>query len=368
MSPKSNEQQSLRSMYVVCRHCRLTYDHDSAFCNACESGTSMEALQTRKQSRTALVLFVLSAITFVSASVVYLPYLYRRFWPNVDIGASIIAGQVMYEDSLGMSMAGSLFALPLFFLYGLLRSRARLNMQRAANELLMVDPRPPVVYLRPFEIDGRFDTHPFAAALSTVYLGLPFSGSNFKTFEEILVEDLEAFGPVLAVQDPRKNDDEKVAGAARILLSEEWFAGVCRLVQTASLAVVVLGRSTGISMELAHVLKSNFDIPLVILLPHHRFRWSRWWWLRKAYPDLRAELRQLPSVNKGCIGFIRIPGSTRLTAIYSSSSVPSAKCRVATVVSSLVQHGLRHPVAVDPASTPLWSALAWPDVTPRVLI
>ena len=101
------------------------------------------------------------------------------------------------------------------------RSARRLGSIRA-RQLMLRDPRPPVLYLRSFG-DDRLK-------LWTATFGRPslierFTPRRFDTFEEVLVRYLSGYGPVIAVNPP----GTRLAplGAARETIdSAEWQSAV----------------------------------------------------------------------------------------------------------------------------------------------
>ena len=116
-----------------------------------------------------------------------------------------------------------------------------------ARQLMLRDPRPPVLYLRSFG-DDRLK-------LWTATFGRPslierFTLRRFDTFEEVLVRYLSAYGPVIAVNPP----GTRLAplGAARETIdSAEWQAAVAtwmaqsRLIVFATPPSQVTGGSDG---------------------------------------------------------------------------------------------------------------------------
>ncbi len=113
----------------------------------------------------------------------------------------------------------------------------------AADTVLKEDPRPPVLYLRPFSHDGR---KPFDRWWETVFNSLAAAGR--KTFEELVVNAFQLIGPVVAIGRP----DEILpqSGAARVYVQEELWQELVTDIMLRSQAVVVqAGDSKGVRWE-----------------------------------------------------------------------------------------------------------------------
>ena len=156
-----------------------------------------------------------------------------------------------------------------------------------ARQLMLRDPRPPVLYLRAFG-DDRLK-------LWTATFGRPslierFTLRRFDRFEEVLVRHLSRYGPVIAVNRP----GTRLAplGAARETIeSADWQSAVANWMAQSALIVFLappLRATEGLQWELQTVSEHGYwDKTLVIVPPvraeHLQRRWQEF---RAAYPGL----------------------------------------------------------------------------------
>lgn len=145
------------------------------------------------------------------------------------------------------------------------RSARRLGSIRA-HQLMLRDPRPPVLYLRSFG-DDRLK-------LWTATFGRPslierFTPRRFDTFEEVLVRYLSGYGPVIAVNPP----GTRLAplGAARETIdSADWQAAVATWMTQARLIVFATPPSQvnrGLRWELETVSVHRYWDKAIIVVP-----------------------------------------------------------------------------------------------------
>lgn len=124
------------------------------------------------------------------------------------------------------------------------------------EDLLLSDPRAPVVYLRPFYSDEQ------AARKSKIL----FSPSE----EEQLALAMNEIGPFVAIGKP--GEPAPQLGAARVYLEDQdWKRKVASWVSNAQLVLIRLGLTEGLSWELSHVTASTAPERLILLLP-----WGGW--------------------------------------------------------------------------------------------
>lgn len=123
-----------------------------------------------------------------------------------------------------------------------------------AEEVLAKDKRPPIIYFRPFNIDGT-----------------PISGFQalITTYEERLSKALRPLGPFIAIGRPKERIPE--LGAAKMYLNDEsWQNDVGTLAENAALIVLHLGVSEGILWELQTVLTFVKPQQIILSLPMNR--------------------------------------------------------------------------------------------------
>jgi hypothetical protein len=154
----------------------------------------------------------------------------------------VIGGMIIYVIAgLGFVIASAGFR------------RGKQMRARPAAEVLVDDPRPPVLYLRSFVADGG-----------------EFSGMFFmhRSYEEHLVRALEHAGPVVTVGSPAETASLPTPGAARMYLRDDtWRARVDTLISQSGLIAMHAGTSPGVVWELRRVVEANRPERLILCLP-----------------------------------------------------------------------------------------------------
>lgn len=156
-----------------------------------------------------------------------------------------------------------LFGPVVLLLVSFLLQLARTLRTRTVEEVMRRDPRNQVLYLRSFEDDHvRIPIH-----LSLFNpLSFVFDWHRIEPFEEVLVQTLWRTGPVLAVGRP--GEGRSPLGAARLYFPDEaWQDAVTRLVQSSEVVVVTMGKTAGVSWELAQLKRLGALAKTVVLLP-----------------------------------------------------------------------------------------------------
>src|SRR5438876_10810804 len=102
----------------------------------------------------------------------------------------------------------------------------------AADELMKVDPRPPVLYLRPFTADNKE--------------GAP-RWLHLETQEEKLASVFMNIGPFVALGKPQEKFP--TLGAARTYVEDDWETAVSNVMARARLVVVRAGTGRALNDE-----------------------------------------------------------------------------------------------------------------------
>jgi hypothetical protein len=159
-------------------------------------------------------------------------------------------------------------AMALFYPGARLLMRAKRHRAASARRLLSRDPRPPVVYFRPFTADA-------IAGRGVIF-------SSWVTEEEQLGQVMTEIGPFVAVGAPRESLPE--LGAARLYVADsEWHQAVENLLERARLVVLRVGRSPGFWWELETSLRARQPEQLLLLVPRDE----------QLYEDFRRRAREL---------------------------------------------------------------------------
>lgn len=202
-----------------------------------------------------------------------------------------------------------LLAVPLFATYLLDRLGQRLSRQ-GLQDTLARDERPYFLYLRGFDED-RLRVDEAVGRRGLLELLTPFGRPRF---EEVLVEYLSRFGPVIAIAGGRQRIAD--LGAAKISLGDHewrdqvrhWSAGARAIVMSATPGQV----RAGLEWEMQHVAESLGSPRLMLVLaPWPRAEVARRWagFLQRAaqWPLFRPLVRQ--PMPDGVQVLVHTPGS-----------------------------------------------------------
>ena len=127
--------------------------------------------------------------------------------------------------------------------------RSRQHEAPSAEEVMTLDPRPPILYLRSFQDDADSTIDDDASAWTRGWLKILRPPSP----EEELAAILERLGPVVAIGKPGEELPE--LGAARLYVAHDaWQAKVQALMAQAALVVIRVGTSPGVLWEIEQAL------------------------------------------------------------------------------------------------------------------
>jgi len=197
----------------------------------------------------------------------------------------------------------------LFFgqLFTVVRCLKRRSAHALTDEALDNDPRPPVLYLRPFTQDSAVLSsgprifnlfNPFSWGKVLRWRGLLSSWAAFWTFkwtfEQLLESNTRALGPLVAIGQP---GSPPILGAHNLFVGEEWQDRVADLSRRAQLVVLAAGDTPGILWEVNFMLKHLDPSKCIIYVENGRYR--AWWplWRKgsrgKLWKQFRALSREL---------------------------------------------------------------------------
>jgi hypothetical protein len=144
-------------------------------------------------------------------------------------------------------------------------------------EALAKDPRDPILYLRPFKADKlSFKTlqsksnRSIAASIGgLMYFVLRIFGlGKAKRGEELVVDVLDGFGPVVAIGRPGERIPP--VGAARVYVGDEWRDVVRDYMARSQLILMFAGTTPNFAWEIGEVFRTAPFVPTVMLLPFFR--------------------------------------------------------------------------------------------------
>jgi len=193
-----------------------------------------------------LLLVAAGSIFIVSLLLYFVPGALRGL-----LGENTVEGWV--AQALGAFAAG-LFGGLLAIGRGRLRSRGHRHLIPDARYTLRRDPRPPVLYLRPFSIDPVTAQPQVSSPLSPAV----------RTAEEQLSRALAPVGPLIAIGQP---GELPWLGAARLYPPDDWRRTALQLMKAARLVVLGAGHGDGFLWELRHAVTMLPPTRLVMLVP-----------------------------------------------------------------------------------------------------
>ncbi len=147
-------------------------------------------------------------------------------------------------------------------------------------DLLAADPRPPVVYMRPFEREGQpfvWDTFTKYGRYSEkprfsskqVYVSLPLD-------EYLRGAVTSQIGPFLALGNPQ--DYFTPAGAVRTYFKDDqWMKEFGELAQRAACLLVEAGESSNLRWELQYLRRSNLHHKVIVVTCHRSNPYGSFW-------------------------------------------------------------------------------------------
>lgn len=191
---------------------------------------------------------------------------------------------VMCIIAIVFGFFGIVLALYLF-------NRARRLLYPTADELMTIDKRQPILFLRSFDDDATTfnaeEKRNFISLLQSIQIalvklavtlrkllgealkkesGLPGIAAKSIPFESVIHKELRQIGPVIAVGRP----GEKLPplGAARGHFDDnEWKDGVLAWMDQARMIVVVAGSTKGVSWELDQIASRGYKNKALFLFP-----------------------------------------------------------------------------------------------------
>lgn len=152
-----------------------------------------------------------------------------------------------------------------------LRARRRRLTAPSGEQVLADDPRPPVVWLRPFELDGALLRPPVRpswrrGAPRFAIASLSSYGIRPPTYEEHLTRALRDVAPVIGLGDPVETLPRR--GAARIYVDDaDWRSTIAELLARDGTIILHLGDSPRLRWEAQQVAYLGEPERLIISLP-----------------------------------------------------------------------------------------------------
>jgi hypothetical protein len=200
------------------------------------------------------------------------PPRHARFWGAV----LIVVGSCGYPAGLAVALtpigldAGWPVRLPAMVVGGLVfglsyaavRIGRRLRVVPGDWDELARDPRPPIVYLRPFDVDGAEQV---TAWTGHVRMRL-FRRMIETTYEQRVARAVARVGPLVAIADP--SDELLEIGATRYRAAEwEWQHRVAEITERACAIILHAGVSDGLAWEIEHVVALGSPERVIVALP-----------------------------------------------------------------------------------------------------
>ena len=207
----------------------------------------------------------------------------KRWWGGILIfsGALIVFVGLSYAL---LNVFGELFlaflGICLSYVGVRILNRGRRHFVPVGLTELEKDPRPPVLYLRPFTQDGS-SILMRAGAINRGMAEKAFwrQASTFfrfyDTYEQIFALCFRKIGPVAAIGEPTEGLPE--LGAIRIYvgIDGDWQEMVSNLANKASYVILQIGKSDGLMWEVQHIIENVRPEQLILCLPNQKFKITR---------------------------------------------------------------------------------------------
>ncbi len=200
---------------------------------------------------------------------VYIGFVGWRWIVFLEYHGGSLADPYLRETAVShmvSSLSASLFAYAVPpYIGGFILSFARRNVRWSITELLRVDRRSPILFLRAFADDQ--------VKLGDVRLSLLGRTGRwlevFANLDRMLLEEGTPYGPVVAIGNPA--DPLPPYGAAREFFTDEtWQSAVAKLARDAQVIVVCLDRTPGIWWEVGHIAELGY-LPKTLFLVHPKY-------------------------------------------------------------------------------------------------
>jgi hypothetical protein len=145
----------------------------------------------------------------------------------------------------------------------------RIRVRAGDWEAVERDPRPPIVYLRPFDADGV----EYVALWKSRVRARPARRMLETTYEERLARALADVAPLVAIANPSAALLEP--GATRLGAEDwEWQDRVAKLTSRAGSIILHAGVSDGLAWEVEHVVGLGAPERLIVALPADAPSWK----------------------------------------------------------------------------------------------
>lgn len=171
-------------------------------------------------------------------------------------------------DGKGAKIASAAAGFGLAAIGARIFARAQRDELIPASDALLADNRPPVLYLRSFQLDSKSSTAntPLSANMLTIDYWVnrrPWS------FEELICAAFREVGPVVALGDP--GDNLPPLGASRdYAVSAEWQERFLDLARRSKIVCICVGNSPGLFWEIQHIIATKACSQIVLLVPQPR--------------------------------------------------------------------------------------------------
>jgi hypothetical protein len=144
-----------------------------------------------------------------------------------------------------------------------IRSESLKRLERDHQDAPVTDPRPPVVYFRPFSEDLRQ-----RKAVRRVSFFLPLAPEQLGfTAEQAIARSLSEIGPLVAIGQPGERVPPVTGGFSRLYVSnEEWQRTAAAMLHRGTLLVFVAGTSDGLFWEIRRAFSMVSKSRILILI------------------------------------------------------------------------------------------------------
>jgi hypothetical protein len=207
----------------------------------------------------------------------------KRWWGSILVilgGAGILVGLGYTLLNIFGDLLPIILGLLLAYVGVRLLNRGKRHFVPVGLISLQKDPRPPILYLRPFSEEGAVSqvspnaiNRGFAEKGTWRSIALVFRFLD--TYEQYIGYAFRKIGPLVAIGNP--TDGLPHLGAYRIYVGQEgdWQQMVSILARKASYVLLQIGSSDGLMWEVQHIVNHVRPEQLILCLPNQKLKISR---------------------------------------------------------------------------------------------
>lgn len=146
----------------------------------------------------------------------------------------------------------------------LIRYKAQKTLLKSLDELINLDNRKPILFLRSFRDDQVYLRH----LKVNFFVRLFDKNIQLGTLDELILDKFSHIAPLISIGNP--NDIEAPIGTARKYISSEpqkWQKVILDLMTESKYIFIVIDNTEGVLWELETIMKNNFENKTILIFP-----------------------------------------------------------------------------------------------------